>query len=238
VYFDDATWDVRSFVVRTGGWLRPRRVLIAPSLVRGVDRAREALEVRLSRDEVEASPPSRTETPVSRRHEELYHRDDDLAASWQGVSREDTAHAPWEVAPIVVPPLDARTPGQPHLRSSAEVTGYGLHACDGPIGRVVDLLIGEPDWGVRFLEVDTRRWLPGRHVLIAPAWVGRISRADREIFLEIDRERIASAPEYDADAPFGPDDEIDLFRHYGRSGAGDEQASSATEPAQHERRTT
>ncbi|MBU1395949.1 MAG: PRC-barrel domain-containing protein, partial [Gammaproteobacteria bacterium] len=37
VYFDDQQWDVRYFVVHTGGWLLGRDVLIAPRAVAGVD---------------------------------------------------------------------------------------------------------------------------------------------------------------------------------------------------------
>ena len=40
VWFDDDRWTVRYLVVRTGGWLLGRKVLLAPSVVRGVNVAR------------------------------------------------------------------------------------------------------------------------------------------------------------------------------------------------------
>ena len=46
--------------------------------------------------------------------------------------------------------------GDAHLRSSAEVTGYHVHATDGSIGHVEDLLIESQTWGIRYLAVDTR----------------------------------------------------------------------------------
>jgi hypothetical protein len=72
---------------------------------------------------------------------------------------------------------------------------------------------------VRYLEVDTRNWWPGRKVLIAPAWIEGMSRAKREFLVKVTREAVRSAPEYDPSRPIGPDGEIQLFEHYGLSAA-------------------
>ena len=79
-----------------------------------------------------------------------------------------------------------------HLRSRNEVVGYHLHATDGDIGHVQDILIDDSDWCVRYLVVDTRNWLPGAHVLISPAAVRQIEWADREIRIGASRAMVKS----------------------------------------------
>lgn len=137
-------------------------------------------------------PPVNTKLPVSRHYEEQYYR-----------------HCGWEPYWIVDPmlgsapylPLPAEgAPGEPqhpHLRSSAEVRGYSTHARDGDIGHVEDFIVEEPGWAVRYLEVDTRNWLPGKHVLVAPTWIRQVDWAKQEAEIDLPREAIETAPPYD-----------------------------------------
>ncbi len=46
--------------------------------------------------------------------------------------------------------------GDLHLRSADEVTGYHIHAVDGDVGHVGDLLVDAAGWMTRFLLVDTK----------------------------------------------------------------------------------
>ena len=54
------------------------------------------------------------------------------------------------------------------LRNVNQLRGYAIHATDGIIGEVDDLYFDDEDWAIRYLVVDTGRWLPGRKVLISP----------------------------------------------------------------------
>ena len=73
------------------------------------------------------------------------------------------------------------------LRSVKSMEGYVLRATDGDIGRCKDFLFDDEFWTVRYMVADTRKWLPGRKVLISPislespdwqgkrkAWQGRL----------------------------------------------------------------
>ena len=62
-----------------------------------------------------------------------------------------------------------------HLRSSQVVTGYHIHAKDGDIGHVQDLLVDDHTWAIRYLIVDTSNWWGGHHVLVAPQWIEAVS---------------------------------------------------------------
>lgn len=214
VYFDDQAWTVRYLVVRTGGWLLGREVLIAPRSVTGVDEQRRALTVRLTQEQIKGSPPVTTEKPVSRHYEQVFYQYYDWVPYWYG---EPFLAPGMPSAPPELRKDSSAAPENPHLRSSDEVRGYHLKASNGDIGHVADFILDQQNWKVRYLEIDTRNWWPGKHVLIAPTWIRRISWGSKKILVNLAREAIESAPEYDASKPIAPDYEVRLYRHYGLS---------------------
>src|SRR5437899_6243990 len=74
IYFDDQAWNVRYFVVDTGGWLGGRKVLISPESIDRQHSSETGISVTLSRKQVEDSPGIDTQKPVSRQYEEIYAR--------------------------------------------------------------------------------------------------------------------------------------------------------------------
>ena len=103
-------------------------------------------------------------------------------------------------SPLMAPPylglsstdeVEARGDGvtlrgaDPHLRSVVEVTGYRVHALDGEIGHIENLMIDDADWSVHYLIVDTRNWWFGKHVLISPIAVKSVDWFDRHLELDV-----------------------------------------------------
>src|SRR6186713_2746419 len=70
LFFDDAFWHVRYFVVETGSDWKQRTVLIAPEAVHPADWTDEHFPVDLTVDQVRNSPRVETDQPVSRRQEQ------------------------------------------------------------------------------------------------------------------------------------------------------------------------
>ncbi|MBK9166200.1 MAG: PRC-barrel domain-containing protein [Bryobacterales bacterium] len=108
------------------------------------------------------------------------------------------------------------THGDPHLRSVREVSGYRIRAADGEIGRVADFIVDTDGWAIRYLVVDTRNWLPGRKVLVAPRWVQSIDWGDRLVHVRLHREDIKNSPEFDPNEPVNREYEARLYDYYGR----------------------
>jgi|YNPNPStandDraft_1061719.scaffolds.fasta_scaffold01054_14 uncharacterized protein YrrD len=217
VYFEEAGWKVRYLVVKTGGWLLERLVLLAPDCAGPPDPGRRTLPVALSRQQVRDSPPVEAVLPVSRRSEI------ELAAyyGWPDYWIGDAAYAAGAVyvpTPGQEPAATGVTPPaeQTALRSARELAGYHLQAADGEIGHIEDFLIEDAGWVVRYLSVDTRNWLPGRRVLVAAEWIRRIDEAGLKVLTDLPRERIRSAPAYDPAAPLTRQQEARLYEHYGR----------------------
>jgi hypothetical protein len=111
----------------------------------------------------------------------------------------------------------AREPGpEAHLRSVRDFRHYTIHATDGELGHVDDLLVQDRSWAVRYIVVDTRRWRPGGRVVLAPEWVTYVSWVERSVHVSLDRATIRSAPVYDCAQPIDRSYQARLHRHYGR----------------------
>lgn len=121
-----------------------------------------------------------------------------------------------EVSESLEPVAPREPEGDPHLRSSLKVREYGIHALDGEFGHVSDFVIDDADWRIRYLVIATRNWLPGKHVLIAPAWVERVSFDEGQVFINLPQSLIKEAPDYDPTSSLSRAFEVRLHDHYGR----------------------
>ena len=98
----------------------------------------------------------------------------------------------------VLPPARASgaTPGDPHLRSAAEMTGYHIHASDGDIGHVSDFLVGDEGWTIRYLKVETSNWWLGETVLISPLSIIKIDWSERMATVDLTRAGVKASKPY------------------------------------------
>lgn len=226
LYFDDNAWAVRYLVVDTGSWLSGRQVLISPHAVDAVSKEDRRIDVGLTKHQIENSPGIDAHKPVARQQEADYHTYYGYPNYWNGPYL-------WEVAPYpslaphspqadtVAREIDAIRERQNsedrNLRSTKEVTGYYVEASDGDIGHVEDFVVDDQSWAIRYVAVDTHNWLPGKKVVISPEWLQSISWDDSKIHVDVLREAIKNAPEYDEFA-VNREYESRLYGHYGREG--------------------
>ena len=216
-------------VADTGTWLSSRKVLVHPSAVRSLDYERRELSVGLTKHQIDASPGILRDQPVSQQMETSLYDYYGWDPYWGGSYFGGGAMA----SPLSPPPffgsaalgrrngLDVlEDAGDPHLRSLAAVTGYHIHAIDGEIGHVENFLIDDATWGIRYLILDTSNWWLGKHVLISPYAVGRISYADHQITVDVDRDKVKSSPPWDPAEMVDTYYEKRLHHHYGWQGYG------------------
>jgi len=103
-----------------------------------------------------------------------------------------------------------------HLRSAKEVMGYRIRTTDDEIGHVEDFIIDERPWTIRYMVVDTRNWLPGRKVLVAPDWIDSVDWLEKQVSVDLTKEQVKNSPEYDPAAPVNREYEMQLYDFYGR----------------------
>ena len=223
--FDDADWTVRYLVADTGTWLPGRKVLVSPAALGSVNPDAKNVSVSLTREQVRNCPDF-DKGNFSRERQTAYHDYFGWPYYWIG-------EAVW--APGVLPgrapeertneqtrqqnaPGAEQTPGnEPHIHSVNEIVGHYVEAKDGAIGHVEDFILDDESWEIRYLIVDTRNWLPGRKVLVAPEWIEMVNWIDSKLHIDLSRDAIESGPEYSSDA-FNRDYEQRLHRHYNRRG--------------------
>lgn len=217
--FDEEHWTVRYMVADTGTWLPGRKVLISPITLGRPDWAEQLFPVRMTKDEIESMPELDSDAPVSREYEKHWFDRYGFPYYWGGVSAWGPAAAPTslftgrETQEAVEAPPEA---AEGVLRSMKEVKGYHIEAQDGEIGHVDDFILDDESWAVRYVVIDTKNWLPGRKVLISPAWIENISWIDRDVWVDLEREIIKESPTYDPSQPINREYESRLYDYYGR----------------------
>jgi hypothetical protein len=95
---------------------------------------------------------------------------------------------------------DAESSGvdESDLDSVKKTSGYHIQARNGEIGHVDDFLIGQDDWRIQYLLVDTSNWIGGRSVIVSSETVERVDKTDNRLYVAADREAIANAPELES----------------------------------------
>jgi hypothetical protein len=192
-------------------------VLISPISVIQADWQAKRLEVALTKKQLENCPNIDTHKPVSRQHEAVYFGYFGYPYYWEGPY--NPALHPAGAIPPINAPLQGRGNStgltDTHLRSIEDVIGYYIEAGDGEIGHVEGFVVDDKRWAIRYMEVATRNWWPGKKVLVSPAWIQRVSWAESKVFIRLTREVIQNGPEYIESQPLTREYEARLYSHYG-----------------------
>lgn len=80
------------------------------------------------------------------------------------------------------------------VSSSQPITGYGVEAADGSIGKIDEATY---DVGSSYLVIDTGPWIFGKKVMLPAGIVDRIDHDDRTVFVFVTKDQIKNAPEFD-----------------------------------------
>lgn len=231
-FFDDENWAIRYFVVDTGKWIPGRKVLISPISLKMKRRPNE-LATSLSKEQIKNSPDIYTDQPVSRQREAEYLNYYGYSYYWRGPALWGTTAYPFHPG---VPPAGGypdRASGatgsavqrkteplheaeDTHLRSVAEVTGYYIEATDGEIGHVEDFIVDDSNWVIRYMVVDTVNWWPGKKVVVDPQWIKDVRWIDSRVYVDLTRDRIRNAPEFDPRKTVSREYEDILYEYYSR----------------------
>jgi hypothetical protein len=197
-YFDDKSWVIRYLVVDTASWLPGRLVLLSPHAFDRWDQASKTLHVRLTKSQIEASPPIDSHKSVSRQYEIDYYRHYGWPVYWNG-------GAMWGLGgfPTVMPAQINEESGRlhhhrdnKHLQSTLAVTGYKIQTPGGLIGELSGFLINDRSWEINRLIVGTGHWYSGKEIVVAPSQVERISYEESKVFVNLSKAEATVRPEF------------------------------------------
>lgn len=216
--FHDARWNVRYVVADTSRWLPGRKVLLIPEVFQSVSVDEQMVSTDLTKSQVKGSPDIKTDRPVSRQKEVDLFEHYGWSPYWGGGHGGFTQPVMPGVSADEQELSGAEPPGDPHLRSMRAVERYSIHTSDRSLGHVEDFIIDDAAWMVRYLLIDTHKWLPGRKVLVPPTEVVRIDWQARSVTVGLSAEQIKNSPEYEGGDPIDRDYEVRLHHHFGWPG--------------------
>lgn len=101
------------------------------------------------------------------------------------------------------------------LFRTSELQGMILEARDDELGRVKDLIFDDETWTVRYIVADTKRWLPGKKVLLRPESFGRVDLDANSIAIDLTKKQIEDSPLLEDDAPVSRYKEHALHVYFG-----------------------
>jgi PRC-barrel domain len=100
-------------------------------------------------------------------------------------------------------------------RHARDLFGDGLRARDGELGRVRDLYFDDRRWTVRYLVIDTRRWVSGgRRALVPPASVLGADAQRHRLEVDLTCAQILGSPDVDTSRPVSRQHEVAIHEHY------------------------
>ena len=200
-YFDEKKWVIQHLVVATGGWLNERRVLISPYSVLAVDWPSHFIKLKLTRQQIRDSPSIESLNPISGRCEPEPLEYHGYPGYWAGPSLWGTAEFPAAMEREVYEETQKRATALAdeeervhevsYLHDGNDVIGSKVRAGDDDAGRVEDILFDDRDWSIQLMEIDGPHWQPGKHVMIPPQRIERVSPDERVVALKITLERLA-----------------------------------------------
>jgi hypothetical protein len=103
------------------------------------------------------------------------------------------------------------------LRHHSQYKGYAIHASDGVIGIVSDLLFNDATWLVRWLVVDTGNWLSGLRVLLPPSALAHVNHIDHQFSVRLTKQQVKDCPDIKTDSPVSRQSEASIYGYYGWS---------------------
>ena len=103
------------------------------------------------------------------------------------------------------------------LRNASAIKGYAIAATDGRLGTVSDFLFDDASWLVRWLVVDTGKWLSGRKVLLPPSVLGHIDPNGNEFAVSLTMQQVKDSPDIDTERPVSRQIETNIYDFYGWS---------------------
>ncbi|MDQ8205044.1 PRC-barrel domain-containing protein [Pelagicoccus sp. SDUM812003] len=102
------------------------------------------------------------------------------------------------------------------LRSTKDIFGYPIEALDGSIGKVKDCLFDDRHWRLRYVVVDTGKWLPGRKVIISPLHAKQpgLGWHGRDFPISLTKKEIEESPRLEEDEPVSAQYEEEYAKHF------------------------
>jgi hypothetical protein len=214
-FFDDMHWTIRYIVADTGEWIRESLVLISPYSIRSLQEDSKLIETNMTVEQIEKAPKIDSGEQMSRQFEVAYNMYYGWPHYWAEPGVWGASAIPMPMTPRIGESPEASEAGwNADLHSGREAEGFHIIASDGEVGHVAGFILDDIDWTIRYFVIDTKNWWPGKHVLLAPHWAGRVDWGEQQVHVDISRDVIREAPPFDPHSFVTRDYEAQLCTYY------------------------
>lgn len=192
LYFDDEKWALRYAVVDSRKWLPSKRVLLSPTAFINMNDQKERVEVEYDKDTIRNSPSVPEDVSITKDLETSL-------AGYYGWNQYWAGSMLWGVqdSPINNIHDDAMVEGQLRdelqmnenkehsLRSEDETLQANVHADDGKLGQVVDMIVDDEKWKIHYvvLELDSMP-IGDKFFVIKPENIQSVDWFEGDIYAE------------------------------------------------------
>ncbi|MFO7755418.1 MAG: hypothetical protein R6V34_05490 [Bacteroidales bacterium] len=201
--FDEDRWVIRCLEADYGRLLGKKKVLIPKTFMQVPDTYNEKFPVNLEGKDIEACPGLDEKVPASRAYEAELNRHLGIDNYWMYDFSGMGSSMLYPPRPLKIPPKVVSEKNlETSLRSFDEVKGYRIKAIDGIMGHIDDIIVDDKDWQIIYIIADTSNWLPwSKKVMLPLDFLEDISYIEQQVRIELKKEIIKNAPEYDSSRP-------------------------------------
>ena len=93
------------------------------------------------------------------------------------------------------------------------LVGFSVEAIDGSIGKIDE---ATNEVGDSYIVVDTGPWIFGHKALLPAGTISSVDTLDRKVFVNLTKDQIKNAPEFDESKKLDENYRRDLGEYYGR----------------------
>lgn len=218
--FDDETWIIRYLEADLGSFFKEKRVLIPRQYLGEPHWEDQFFPVELTVKRIEESPDVDFDMPVSREYEKELTEHYDLQPYWPAnlaaYSGQPSMLNPDN--PIAFPRYAVDEEEiDTNLRSFQEIRGYYIEAKDEKFGHIHDVIIDDENWQLLYVIIDTKNMVPwSKKVMLPIELIEEITFVEKGAKINLTRETIKNAPEYNPSEAINAEYEKVLRDFYGR----------------------
>ncbi|ADU29811.1 PRC-barrel domain-containing protein [Evansella cellulosilytica] len=201
-FFDEEHWTVRFLEVKSGHIFNRDKLYVSPASITYIDHETGGIHVNLTKDEAEKAPLTGEEEKITRKHEHellLYYG---LHPYWHGggtwgngaLTARELQKLEENHELVENEQIDSGEENAVH--DAKDVIGYEVSTINEQFGKVIDLLIEEETYTIKYFVVDLRKFLPGKKVLLPTDVIRNVNWVTRQMEIEVSKEQVEQAPEY------------------------------------------
>ncbi len=218
--FDDETWIIRYLDADLGNFFKEKRVLIPKEHLGTPNWENSHFPVELTVKRIENSPDLEFDLPVSRKYEQELFEHYELTPYWPvNMSAYAGGGSMFYTEPIITPHKEVVDEEKidTNLRSYEEISGYYISAKDEQFGHIDDLIIDDNNWQILYVIIDTKNIVPWSKLVMLPIeLIDELSYPHNEAKINLSKETIKNAPEYNPAMAINAEYEKVLYDFYGR----------------------